>query len=279
MPPLVFASIFHPSDFSPGDEVAFAHALKIAIAAKAELDILHANPDTAEIDWDDFPSVRRTLEKWGLLAPGGTKEDVRRLGLDVHKVKRSGNDPVRTILKYLKEHAPDLIVLGTNQRRGLSRWMNRPIAGPVARQSRIVTLFVPRRVVGFVSMENGVPHLEKVLIPIDRMPDPQRAIEAAMALAETLACANLQVTLLHVGPEDQMPEVELDLRAGWTVDRLVRSGAVVEEILSVSEERDVDLIAMATAGRNGFLEALSGSTTEQVLRGVKCPVLAIPANE
>jgi len=59
----------------------------------------------------------------------------------------------------------------------------------------------------------------------------------------------------------------------------VRTGEVVDEILSLSEERDADLIAMATAGRNGFLEALSGSTTEQVLREAKCPVLAIPASE
>jgi nucleotide-binding universal stress UspA family protein len=279
MPPRMFASIFHPSDFSPGDEVAFAHALRIAIAAKAELDILHANPDTKEIDWHDFPSVRGALEKWGLLAPGGTKEDVRRLGLDVHKVKRSGNDPVRAILRYLREHEPDLIVLGTNQRRGLSRWMNRPIAEPVARQSRIMTLFVPRRVVGFVSTETGTPRLGSILLPVDRVPDPQRAAEAAIALATTLGCAKVHVTVLHIGAEEQMPTVDLELQAGWTEDRRARAGSVVDEILSASEELDSDLIVMATAGRRGFLEALGGSTTEQVIRGAKCPVLAIPAAE
>jgi len=277
--PLAFSSIFHPSDFSPGDEAAFAHALKLASAAKAELDILHANPDTKEIDWDDFPSVRRTLEKWGLLAPGGSKEDVRRLGLDVHKVKRSGNDPVRAILRYLREHEPDLIVLATNQRRGLSRWMNRPIAGPIARHSRIMTLFVPRRVMGFVSLENGATHLENILIPVDCAPDPQRAVDAAASLAALLRCPKLHVTLLHIGRVEETPEVELTLQAGWTLERMARTGEVVDEILNVSEERDADLIAMATAGRDGFLEALSGSTTEQVLREVRSPVLAIPAVE
>jgi len=277
--PPSLSSIFHPSDFSPGDEAAFAHALKIASAAKAELDILHANPDTKEIDWDDFPSVRRTLERWGLLAPGGSKEDVRRLGLDVHKVKRSGDDPVRTILRYLRQHEPDLIVLATNQRRGLSRWMNRPIAEPIARHSRIVTLFVPRRIVGFVSLENGAAHLENIVLPVDRVPDPQRAVDVTASLALALGCAKTHLTLLHIGREDETPEVELALQPGWTSERLVRTGEVVDEILSLSEERDADLIAMATAGRNGFLEALSGSTTEQVLREAKCPVLAIPASE
>ncbi len=275
---MTFASIFHPSDFSPGDEGAFAHALKLASVAKAELDILHANPDTEEIDWDDFPSVRRTLEKWRLLAPGGSKEDVRRLGLDVHKVRRSGNDPVRTILRYLRQHEPDLIVLATNQRRGLSRWMNRPIAAPIARHSRILTLFVPRRVVGFVSWEDGHSHLENIVIPVDHLPDPQRAVDAAASLATLLGCLKVHFTLLHVGREQEAPAVELELPTGWTAERIARDGAVVDEILNVSEDRDADLITMATAGRKGYLEALSGSTTEQVLRYAKCPVLAVPAS-
>ena len=56
MIPHALATIFHPSDFSPGDEGAFLHAVKLALGAKAELDILHANPDAKEIDWDDFPA-------------------------------------------------------------------------------------------------------------------------------------------------------------------------------------------------------------------------------
>ena len=34
-------SIFHPSDFSEASEVAFAHALKIALVAGAKLTMLH----------------------------------------------------------------------------------------------------------------------------------------------------------------------------------------------------------------------------------------------
>jgi nucleotide-binding universal stress UspA family protein len=33
---------------------------------------------------------------------------------------------------------------------------------------------------------------------------------------------------------------------------------------------------MATEGHQGFLDALRGSTTERVLRGALCPVLAVP---
>ena len=55
------------------------------------------------------------------------------------------------------------------------------------------------------------------------------------------------------------------------------SGDVVDQILNTSEDHDADLIVMPTQGRDGFLDALRGSTTEQVLRAARCPVLAVPA--
>jgi nucleotide-binding universal stress UspA family protein len=275
--PLALTKIFHPSDFTAGDEGAFIHAVRLALAARAELNILHANADAREVDWDDFPSVRRALEKWGMIAPGSSKEAVHDLGLDVRKVKRRSNDPVQTILEHLESREPDLVVLATHQRRGLSRWMNRPIAEPIARHSRIMTLFVPRRVVGFVSPENGVVHLENVLLPIDRAPDPQRAIDAAATLALVFQSPQVHFTLLHIGREDEWPDLELPLQPGWTMEKITANGEVLDRILTTSEEKDADLVAMATEGRDGFLDALRGSTTERVLREAKCPVLAVPA--
>lgn len=42
-PPLRLSSVFHPTDFSPASEVAFAHALRLALDAKAELHIMHVD--------------------------------------------------------------------------------------------------------------------------------------------------------------------------------------------------------------------------------------------
>jgi len=39
-------SVFHPSDFSEASEVAFAHALKIALGAGAKLTVLHRAPES-----------------------------------------------------------------------------------------------------------------------------------------------------------------------------------------------------------------------------------------
>ena len=58
-------------------------------------------------------------------------------------------------------------------------------------------------------------------------------------------------------------------------DRVVAHGVAHIEILRVAEERDVDLIVIATHGRGFVAHALFGSTTERVLRKAPCPVLTV----
>ena len=62
-------SIFHPSDFSEASELAFAHALAIALIGETELIIMHARRGERE-DWSQFPAVRKTLARWQVLEPG-----------------------------------------------------------------------------------------------------------------------------------------------------------------------------------------------------------------
>src|SRR3954464_12926373 len=90
--------IFHPSDFTKGSEFAFAHALKLALASKAALEIAHVEPHIAENaadnHWTDFPGIRATLARWGVLPTGADREDVAKTGIDVKKIVLEGKDPV-----------------------------------------------------------------------------------------------------------------------------------------------------------------------------------------
>ena len=67
-------SIFHPSDFSEASEVAFVHALKIALVAGAKLTMLHVEASPGA-EWQDFPGVRDTLERWA--ARGLAEQELR----------------------------------------------------------------------------------------------------------------------------------------------------------------------------------------------------------
>jgi nucleotide-binding universal stress UspA family protein len=62
---------------------------------------------------------------------------------------------------------------------------------------------------------------------------------------------------------------------GGDVDCIVVAGTPHMEIARLAEERQPDLIVMATHGRGFFSHALIGSTTERVLRHAPCPVLVV----
>ena len=69
--------IHHPTDFSPESEVAYHHAVRLAFAAKADLDILHVDRRAHAMDWSAFPNVNETLERWQMLPAGSRGGDLR----------------------------------------------------------------------------------------------------------------------------------------------------------------------------------------------------------
>jgi len=268
-------AIFHPSDFSEGSEVAFAHALKIALAAEAELDVLHV-AESRDVAWTEFPRVRGMLERWGVLPPNSPRNAVTAIGIDVRKVLLKDSDPVRAAERFLQERPTDLVVLAAHTHQGRMRW-TRSVSRPIAEAAAAAALFLPYGCEGFISRTDGSTSLRSVLLPVDSAPGPGPALEAARRLVVALRCPEVTFTLLHVGRPGEMPAVQLEEQPGLTVRRVSREGEVVDTILAAAKECAADLIVMTTAGRNGFLDALRGSTTERVLRGGMFPLLAIPA--
>jgi nucleotide-binding universal stress UspA family protein len=272
-----FQRIFHPSDFSDASNVAFVHALKLAVSTNGRLTVLHTGAEGSGDDWLEFPRVRRTLEHWEMLPPNSPKDAIFNLGLDVEKVASPHSDAVRSVLLYLRKHPHDLIVLATHQHDGLDRWTHKPVAEPIARRSGEMTLFIPHGVEGFVSLDSGAVSLRNILIPVDHSPDPQLAVDGAVSMAHALECRGVIFTLLHVGDEARFPNVITPQRETWQWRRISGQGRVEQQILEAADECRADLIVMATQGHHGFLDALRGSTTERIVRNSKCPVLAVPA--
>ena len=279
---LILDRILHPSDFSSASEVAFAHALKLALITRAKLRLMHVAMHEDDRHWSDFPGIRSTLARWGLLPEGSPRDAVREIGLDVEKILANRADPVDSMLHYLDVHPTDLIVLATHQRAGVARWLHRVVAEPIARRAERMTLFIPQRVNGFIALDDGAMTLRRILIPIDTVPRPQAAVDVAARLAGVLGCHKVAFTLLHVGAPWDMPVVHEPRQVGWTQvgwtwDRTVRCGDVVEQILAVATACSADLIVLTTQGHQSLLDALRGSTSERILRGARCPVLAVPA--
>ena len=83
--------------------------------------------------------------------------------------------------------------------------------------------------------------------------------------------------LVHIGKESDLPKFTHPERPGWSWNMLVGKGDPVEWILAAGRDFDADLIVMMTEGHTSLFDLLLGSTTERVVRGTRCPLLAIPA--
>lgn len=267
-------SIFHPSDFSRASESAFAHALAIALIQKTELIIMHARRSEQE-DWAKFPAVRKTLARWQVLDRGSNPfEAFQRLGIAVTKVSTRG-DPVRASMRQIDKQNPDLVVLATRGRHGLPLWLKPSIAQAIARRTDAMTLFVPQGCRGVVSLDGDI-RLRRILLPIDHKPNAQEAVTRAVRAAEALGGDEIvDVVILHVNGGD-LPRFARPPSPACSWKETRGEGDVAAAILGAAL-KDVDLIVMATEGRQGIVDAVRGSVTERVVRGAPCPVLAVPA--
>ena len=271
----ILDSVLFASDFSAGSQTAFHHALKAALVARSKLTVLHLSPGVAAA-WTEFPGVRETLERWGLLPPDSPRSAVPQLGIEVHKVVARAQTPLKSVLDHLKANPVDLIVLATHANDGHAGWMKESITDPLARKAGQMTLYIPDGVPGFVSARDGSVTLDNILIPIASKPDPQPAVAAAARLAAQLQRPRGTFTLLHIGGSDALPAVKCPAVPGWEWTKVTRTGDVISGIVETARDGKADLIVMSTDGRNGFLDALRGSHSERILRSSPCPVLTVP---
>ena len=268
-------SVLHPTDFSESSLVAFHHALKAAMLSKSKLTLLHVSTDGTS-EWSHFPGVRETLERWGVLPKGSPKAAVGKLGIEARKVMANKGEPVDAVVNYLEDNPTDLLVLSTSKRDGRIPWLGKSVAEPVTRKAGEMTLLIPGDVEGFVSHKDGSVSLKQILIPIARTPRPEPALHAAARFVEKWKCSEGTFVLVHVGNSNTMPALRLPEVPGWTWQKELRTGDVIEGIVKSAQEHKADLIVLATDGRNGFLDAVRGSHSERILRYGVAPLLTIP---
>lgn len=265
--------IAHATDFSPQSGVAFQHALRLAVEARAQLDILHVHDPAEREDWGAFPHVRETLAGWEMLESAARTEDIEaRLGVKVAKIEIKSRDAVAGLSEFLITHRPDLLVVATHGRHGVNRLLAGSVSQDVVVEANVPTLLIGPKARPFVNAETGALSLTSVLMPLAERPLPARALEEVVALLGPAGLRLEAIDALTVGL--QMP----DLMAvdGHAVPVREVHGPIVEAILQAAAEAESNLIVMPTTGKHGFLDGLRGSTTARVTAAAPCPVLSLP---
>jgi len=158
---LPIKTILHPTDFSGPSEYAFQLACSLARDYKAKLVVLHVDMPPVTIGevitymepgaykeklWDEF----RRLE--------GSEPGIRELRVETKLVE--GN-PAKEILRTIHEIKPELIVMGTHGRTGLSRLLMGSVAEEVVRKSAFPVLTVKTPLPPAQPAKKGAPTAAK----------------------------------------------------------------------------------------------------------------------
>ena len=268
--------IVHPTDFAPGDAAAMAHAVAMALASKSILRLLQVRIDNQSFysPTQGLRQVRDLLVGWGVLGQDAAYDRWEmELELQVSSVSIAARNARAGILEYLQDTFCNLVVLATYPNKALTRWTDASVHSHLLRKGQMMSLFLREGRRGFVDLKTGAIGLNRILMPIaagvDSVPAIRR-IQAMLALSGNRA----EITLLHVGKEP--PALVDENGVPLNMPILLREGGVVETILSWAGRRNVDAIAMPTAGRHGLLDAVRGSASAQVLEDARWPLLAVP---
>jgi nucleotide-binding universal stress UspA family protein len=270
----IVRSVLHPTDLSPDSEIAFQHALAIALLRQTSLTLLHVGELP---EGSDFPSVRQVLERWGLLEEGSSRSAVyEEFNVRIKKKVVRGR-PLPAILDYLENSYTDLVVVATRGTGGGPPWLKPSVAEPLAHRTDTSTLFVPVDSPGIVDPTTGQLTARRILVPVAEVPDGQNAVILAARTAIAAGQAHgeeVEIRLVHVG--DQMPELQLPEQDGIRWSHSLEEGNPIERIIETARDLPADLIVMSSDGRNGILDAFRGSHSEQILRLAPCPLLVVP---
>ena len=126
---------------------------------------------------------------------------------------------------------------------------------------------------------------DTVLFPTDGNEHADRALDHAIDLVDRHG-ATLDV--LHVAGEQSagldgeaiVAAAGADAQgAGLAVNTAVLEGNPHDVIVEYVRDRGVDAVVMGTHGRRGLDRFILGSVTEQLLRSVDVPVLAVPTHD
>lgn len=287
-------SILVATDFSATAQAGVEWAMEIARNHDARLTLVHALllPNRATDFVPTESGITDALWQAAQRRMDEAAATVRESGLDVTAEVRLGLSS-EALLEAIREHDPDLVVLGTRGHTGLKHLLLGSTAERVVQHSPCPVLTIHP---GDADRHRRV---RTILIPTDFSPESILAHSPALRLVQPLAGSRIiLLNVYHLPYEytvygtiptalnfredvqsksaERLEELAAPLRAeGVEIETVTTEGYPPEVIAEEAASRDVDLIAMGTHGRSGIAHLLLGSTTRRVVQIAPCPVLTM----
>ncbi|MCE7872019.1 universal stress protein [bacterium CPR1] len=217
---------------------------------------------------DYLETIARQLTRWGMA--GATRALF--------------GQAVEQIVREAEEEGVGLICMASHGRSGPARWLLGSVAEGAVRKSPCPVLLC-RGEIG-----SDFQGFRQVIVPVDGSRGSAEVIQKVKPYLHPTAHLTLvrasedlvrhsALRLDQVSYQGYLDALEEELKALDPEERFGRrvlDCPAAEAIMTLAQEKQADLIAMATHGRSGMQRLVLGSVTERVARHASCPVLAFP---
>jgi nucleotide-binding universal stress UspA family protein len=289
----MYEDILFPFDGSDGAADVLHHAAEIANWANGTIRLLYV-ADTTEV------SVTRTGGEVvdGLIEHGEEILETATATLDTlgtdYATDIVQGTPAETIVDYAERRGHDVIVMPTQGRTGLSRYLLGSVTEKVVRLSETPVLTARMQPDEKLTYPYG-----DILVPTDGSSAAESAAVHALNLAATLDSTVHVISVVDTGSLG--PDVRSETLASAGKDAATEAVATIENaaerqgiddvhthvehgspdsgILEYIDDEEIDAVVMGTTGRRGVERVLLGSVAEKTVRSAPVPVVTVPETD
>jgi nucleotide-binding universal stress UspA family protein len=200
------------------------------------------------------------------------RERAEAVGLNCEILLGHGDDAWAEIIEQAEQSAMDVIVMGRRDQGDVMRSLMGSTTEKVIGRTHCDVLVVPR---GAHSEGKGL------IVPVDGSRYSEAAADTALKMAQRCP---MPITIVSVATEEQgiaearhlAEQIRVRMQdAPQPVELVVRVGNPDEVILTVSSDRQADMIVMGSHGRTGLDRLLLGSVSSKVIGQAVCPVWVV----
>jgi nucleotide-binding universal stress UspA family protein len=267
-------------DLGPSSRLVLEWTRLFARAFAARVEVLHADwadppryftPSQMEMIAEESKQRRaKLLEELAALARETLGPEA---GLAIDVVE---GHPLAVLRERIETRHPDVIVLGSHGRSGVTRLMLGSVAEKVVRESASPVL-IGR------GGESEPANIRRILCPVSFSESAPRCLATSPALASAFG-ASLEVLHAVEKPDGSIEKVHEQLcewvpeqlRRQCQITEIIRHGNAAEQIILHAREQAIDLIVLG-AEHHPLLEwSTLGTTAERVMRHSPSSVLVLP---
>lgn len=217
------------------------------------------------------------------------KSDVRTVVID--------GDPATGLVEYAEKEGIDLLIMMSHGRSGIMPWAMGSTADKVVQRAQTPVLLVRATVKS--TKRRPVQVIKKILLPLDGSPVGEAALPYIVTIAQALDCEVILLGVVEVvqhihtigGPDHFVySEQQIEQMKGETnsylqkvskrfvkgkVRIVLRTGDPAQEIIKISTEENVNMVAMSSHGKSGITRWVMGSVSNKILHSGKTPILLV----